>query len=147
MRLLILYFIPLFTMSQDPLLNHKLYKVEYGDQLNPTSVEVQSNDSTIALLLDHYGTSTAASDQFSADLPYMIDLTGDGIVGTGDLLVLTNAYENVIYDESTCQNGNVYSCWSSSIKGMQINSILQLQGQPIKMVRTSNPDANWWWYE
>jgi len=137
----------LSIMSQDPLLNHKLYKVEYGDQLNPTSVEVQANQASLDLLLTHYGTSTAATNQFNADVPYMVDLNGDGVINTADLLVLTNAYENIIYDETTCQNGNVFACWSASIKEMQVISILNLPGQPIKMVRTSNPDANWWWYE
>ena len=151
MKLLILTIIilnPMYVKGQvDPLLNHKLYKVEYGDQTLPDSTEVQGNIGAVNLIVQHFGQTTSASSQFQADLPYMVDLNFDGIVKTSELTTTVNAFGNLIWDDSQCKSGNVFACWTSAHPNMTVVSILNLPLVPIKMVRTANPDANWWWYE
>lgn len=133
----------------DPLYQHQLYKVEYGDQFAPDSVKVNGTSFVLGFFLSGFGTTTSAPDMFNADVPFMLDLNSDGVVNVTDLMLFLENYGDVIWNQAQFGCSSLvtnYACWLSYYPDMQVLSIMNLPAEPIKMIRTSNPDANWWWY-
>ena len=83
----------------DPLYQHQLYKVEYGNQFAPDSVKVNGTSFVLGFFLSGFGTTTSAPDMLSADVPFMLDLNSDGLVNVTDLMLLLENYGDVIWND------------------------------------------------
>jgi len=137
------------SQGVDTLYQHQLYKVEYGPQLAPESVVVNGTGMSLLFFLGNYGEITGSVSQFDADLAYCADLNFDGIVSVGDLLVVLGDFGSVIWNQAQfgCSSElTTFACWLSYFPDMQLMSVMWLIDQPIRMVRTENPSANWWWF-
>lgn len=131
--------------GQDPLYQHQLYK--WVDNSGVT--HVNGTGQSLTYLQANYGsTSVNWNPPLTADVPGIVDLNGDSVVNTYDLLIILGEYGNVLWSQSQfgCASGvGTYACWLQWFPDVQVGAVYHFPGQPFKMVQTNV--GEWWWFE